>query len=30
MSDGADKDSKTELPTQKRFSEAAEKGNTHF
>jgi flagellar biosynthesis protein FlhB len=30
MSDGADKDSKTELPTQKRFNEAAEKGNTHF
>jgi flagellar biosynthetic protein FlhB len=30
MSDGADKESKTELPTQKRFSEAAEKGNTPF
>ncbi|RYE52402.1 MAG: flagellar biosynthesis protein FlhB, partial [Rhizobiaceae bacterium] len=29
MSD-TDKDSKTELPTQKRFNEAAEKGNTPF
>jgi flagellar biosynthetic protein FlhB len=30
MSDGADKDSKTESPTQKRFNEAAEKGNVPF
>lgn len=30
MADDADKDSKTELPTQKRFTDAAEKGNTPF
>jgi flagellar biosynthetic protein FlhB len=30
MADGADKESKTEAPTQKRFNEAAEKGNTPF
>eukprot|EP01035_Chromulina_nebulosa_P047154 gene47154-63903_t len=30
MADGADKDSKTEAPTQKRYSEAAEKGNVPF
>jgi flagellar biosynthetic protein FlhB len=30
MSDGADKDSKTEAPTSKRYLEAAEKGNVPF
>ncbi|UVC09928.1 flagellar biosynthesis protein FlhB [Rhizobium sp. TH2] len=30
MADGVDKDSKTEAPTQRRFSEAAEKGNVPF
>lgn len=30
MADGADKESKTEAPSQKRFMEAAEKGNTPF
>jgi flagellar biosynthetic protein FlhB len=30
MADGADKDSKTEAPTQKRYTEAAEKGNVPF
>ena len=30
MADGADKESKTEAPTQRRFTEAAEKGNTPF
>jgi flagellar biosynthetic protein FlhB len=30
MSDSADKDSKTEAPSQKRFSDAAEKGNVPF
>ncbi|MBX9456620.1 MAG: flagellar biosynthesis protein FlhB [Rhizobium sp.] len=30
MADGPDKDSKTEAPSQKRFNEAAEKGNTPF
>jgi flagellar biosynthetic protein FlhB len=30
MADGADKESKTELPSQKRITEAAEKGNTPF
>ncbi|MBL0370666.1 flagellar biosynthesis protein FlhB [Rhizobium sp. KVB221] len=30
MSDSADKDSKTEAPTQKRYTEAAEKGNVPF
>ena len=30
MADGADKESKTELPSQKRIMDAAEKGNTPF
>jgi flagellar biosynthesis protein FlhB len=30
VADGADKDSKTEAPTQKRYGEAAEKGNVPF
>lgn len=30
MADGVDKDSKTEAPTQRRFTEAAEKGNVPF
>lgn len=30
MADGVDKDSKTEAPTQRRYSEAAEKGNVPF
>jgi flagellar biosynthetic protein FlhB len=30
VADGADKDSKTEAPTQKRYTEAAEKGNVPF
>jgi flagellar biosynthesis protein FlhB len=30
MADSADKESKTELPTQKRYAEAAEKGNVPF
>jgi len=30
MSDSADKDSKTEAPTQRRFTDAAEKGNVPF
>lgn len=30
MADGADKDSKTEAPTQRRITEAAEKGNVAF
>jgi flagellar biosynthesis protein FlhB len=30
MADGADKESKTELPSQKRINDAAEKGNTPF
>jgi flagellar biosynthetic protein FlhB len=30
LADGADKDSKTEAPTQKRYNEAAEKGNVPF